>query len=137
MKNEIVIKWRCTSPKRTGEGRFNKIISYSNDAVYNKDFGWICDCGRWTTGDDAFHKPLKMGIREIVDCRKLRRNVDIPSIIQIIPKKQKRLLEDKSICESCEIIGCPGSVRFDDNYFELGYIETNLPMCPHVIYREG
>jgi hypothetical protein len=102
----------------------------------NNEYGWICDCGRWTKGDDTYHKPLKMGLRKIIDCRKLRQGVDVKSIMQFIPKPKKRYLSDVNICNSCEITGCPGSVRFDKEYFEMGYIETNLPMCPHAIYEE-
>jgi hypothetical protein len=137
MKDEVVVKWRCTAPKRNGEGQFNRIILCSKDAVYNEEFGWICDCGRWTKGEDVYHKTLKMGIRERANCRKLRKGIDIDSIMQFDPEPEIRCLKDKSICNSCEVIGCPCSVRFDDNYFELGYIETNLPMCPHVSYRKA
>jgi hypothetical protein len=136
MKDEIVIKWRCTAPKQRGfRGNFNRIITVSDDALMNYEYGWLCDCGRWTKGDDVYHKPLKTGIRKIIDCRTLRKNIDIESIIQSSPE-YTRYLEDKTKCDSCDIPGCPGSVRFDKKYFELGYIETNLPCCPHASYKE-
>jgi hypothetical protein len=144
LKDDIVIKWRCTAPKSRGfEGRFNKIISCSNEAVMNGGYGWICDCGRWTFGDDEYHKPLKWGTRNIVygkllieEIKKINPKFDVKNIFLVSIKDKKRCLKDKSICNQCGIPGCLGAVRFDDNYFELGYIETNLPMCPHVIYRE-
>ena len=143
MKDEIVVRWRCTAPRRNGDGQFNRIISCSNEAMMKKEVGWICDCGRWTKGDDAYHKPLKMGIRKIVDCKKLiseikqlKSGFDVRDIIQISPEPKKRYLADTNICNFCKISGCPGSVRFDKRYFELGYIETSLPMCPHVEYEE-
>jgi hypothetical protein len=136
MKDEIVVKWRCIAPKRNGEGQFNRIVSCSNEAHYNQGYGWICECGRWTTGNDAYHKQLKVGIRPIIDCRKQRKNVDIKQIIVVIPEPRRMYLPDKSVCESCVIPGCPGSVRFDKNYLELGYIETNLPLCPFVEYEK-
>jgi len=135
MEKTVVVKWKCRSPKKIGNGQFNIIVVCSNDSVYNQDFGWICDCGKWTTGKDAFHEPLKMGIREVIDCRELRKGVDMAIILKSKPGLKRRFLEDESICESCKIEGCPGSVRFDKNYFELGYIETNLPICTHTKYR--
>ncbi|VVB60449.1 Uncharacterised protein [uncultured archaeon] len=136
IKDESIIKWRCTAPKRDGEGQFNRIISCSNEAHRNQGFGWICECGRWTTGSDAYHKPLKIGIRPIINCGNQRKSVDIKQIMVMIPEPRKRYLPDITTCKSCKIPVCPGSVRFDKNYFELGYIETNLPMCPHVEYEE-
>ena len=136
LKDEIIIKWRCTAPKLNGEGRFNRIISCSNEAQQNQDYGWLCDCGRWTTGDDEYHKPLKIGIRKIVNCRKVRQDVDIKNIMQFSPEPKRQYLSDANICNSCTIPGCPGSVRFDKEYFELGFIDTNLPICPHAEYKE-
>lgn len=137
MKDEIVIKWRCTAPKRRGfQGRFDRVISCSNDAIMNYEFGWLCDCSLWTKGNDVYHKPLKMGIRKVLDCRRLREGVDVGNIIQILPEPPIRHLRDTTICDTCGISGCPGAVRFEKDYFELGYIETNLPICPHVEYKE-
>lgn len=144
MKDESIIRWRCTAPKPRGfNGNFNRIVSCSKDAVRNRRYGWICDCGRWTLGDDDYHKPLKLGIREIVDCEKLIKDLkkmkpdfDVKDIMQISLEPQQRYIADESVCQSCELTECTGSVRFDKNYFELGYIETNLPMCPHVVYKE-
>jgi len=80
---------------------------------------------------------LKMGIRKIVDCRRLREGVDVGNIMQVSPEPSIRFLEDKTICDTCMIPGCPGAVRFEKDYFERGYIETNLPICPHAEYKEG
>jgi hypothetical protein len=135
MEKKVVVKWKCTAPKKSGDGQFNNPVACSNDSVYNKESGWICDCGRWTTGENAFHKPLKTGIREIIDCQELRKGIDINAMLNKIPDSKRRILEDESICKFCEIKGCPGPVRFDKNYLELGYIETNLPFCPHTKYR--
>jgi hypothetical protein len=137
MKDEIVIKWRCTAPKRRGfQGRFNRVISCSNDAIMNYEYGWICDCGRWTKGDDVYHKTSKMGLRKVVDCRTLREGVPVSGIMEISPEPKTRYLEDTTVCDSCGIRGCPGAIRFDKDYFERGYIDTNLPICPHVLYKE-
>ncbi|MFA5101684.1 MAG: hypothetical protein WC525_00880 [Candidatus Thermoplasmatota archaeon] len=54
MKDEIVIKWRCSAPKPKGfKGRLNRIITCSHEAVMTYEHGWVCDCGRWTKGDDG------------------------------------------------------------------------------------
>jgi hypothetical protein len=138
MKDEIIVKWRCTAPRQgKAQGHFNRVISCSDDAIMNYEDGWLCDCGRWTKGDDVYHKPLKMGIRKIVDCRRLREGVDVGNIMQVSPEPSIRFLEDKTICDTCMIPGCPGAVRFEKDYFERGYIETNLPICPHAEYKEG
>jgi len=40
------------------------IIRTSKKAIYIKNSGFLCDCGKWTTGDDAIHIPRIKGIRE-------------------------------------------------------------------------
>jgi len=141
MKKPVIIGWRCTAPKQNDEGRFNRKIFCKNEAIYNNEFGWICDCGRWTKGDDDYHKPLRKGFREVIDCRKLREGVNTDNILQIQPKQYTRYLKDKSICESCDVQGCPGLIRFEKEYYDdIGIPvcnETNLPMCPHVCYKEA
>ena len=37
-------------------------VSVSKDAIVSPEFGWICDCGRWTFGDDEFHVSVLRGI---------------------------------------------------------------------------
>lgn len=140
MKDSIVIVWRCIAPKRDGNGQFNKIIECSKDAIYNKASGWICDCGRWTTGSDDYHKALKRGIREIADCKEIMKGVTVEDIVKMAPK-YKQCLKDSSICAICDVKGCPGAIRFEHEYYDDVGVpvcnETNLPMCPHVAYKEA
>ena len=35
--------------------RLNKLIKVSPDAIPDKDYGWICDCGNWTELDKENH----------------------------------------------------------------------------------
>ncbi|MBN1859926.1 MAG: hypothetical protein JW840_00535 [Candidatus Thermoplasmatota archaeon] len=139
MRSSVVVIWRCIAPKPDGIGCFNKIIECSKDAIYNRYYGWICDCGRWTTGNDDYHKELKRGTREIADCKKMREGVNVSNIIQMAPKF-KQCIEDPSICATCDVEGCPGSIRFGPGYYDdIGvpvYNEISLPMCPHVCYKE-
>lgn len=129
MRYSIVVSWRCTAPRRDGKGRFNKITTCSNEAISSGGY-WICDFGRWTTDDDEYHTPLRFGIRETADCTEIRKDVNIRNIMQVVePVRLIPFLEDPSVCEICQVPGCPGSVRFDKKYFELVYIETNLPIC--------
>jgi len=56
-KNSVVVTWTCNITK--------KINETSKNAIYHNIYGWICNCGRWTTGNDSYHKPLKYEIRTI------------------------------------------------------------------------
>jgi hypothetical protein len=37
------------------------------ESIYLKNNGWLCDCGKWTTGDDKDHIPIDKGKREIYE----------------------------------------------------------------------
>ena len=34
------------------------VVSVSKDALINSNYGWYCDCGRWTFGDNNYHVPV-------------------------------------------------------------------------------
>ena len=52
MKNRLII---CH--------RLQKEIAISEDAIENKQFGWICDCGNWTKEDENNHKIITIKIK--------------------------------------------------------------------------
>jgi len=35
------------------------IVEVSKNAIPNEKYGFICDCGNWTFGDDVNHIPLQ------------------------------------------------------------------------------
>jgi len=47
------------------DGYSKPSIKTSKEAVFHFDFGWICDCGEWTKGDDNLHVPMKKGLRTL------------------------------------------------------------------------
>jgi len=54
--SDVVRSWRCkVLEKSTGRKWFVVCI---DDAVSDSKWGWICDCGCWTFGDDKFHIPI-------------------------------------------------------------------------------
>jgi len=53
----VVSRWRCLIRENDSYHRIWN-VSVSKDAVVHPVFGWICDCGRWTFGDDMFHVPV-------------------------------------------------------------------------------
>lgn len=63
---EIVnVCWLCKIlTKRFHEKYF---VSVARNAVYSVYNGWLCDCGKWTTGDDVFHVPIEKAQREIFE----------------------------------------------------------------------
>lgn len=62
-KELLPIVWLCKIlTKRFSKRHFVKV---SDEAVFNGDCGVLCDCGRWTFGDDNYHKPIKREYREI------------------------------------------------------------------------
>ena len=134
-KKSVIVIWRCISPKSDGVGRFDKVIKCSKSAVYNKEFGWLCDCGRWTAGNDDFHEPLKQGVREICDCSELTKDVNVDAIVGRAVLQLKFYLKDESVCSFCDVPGCPGPVRFTKEYYDDVGVpvcnETSLPTCPY------
>ena len=60
---EVVTMWLCKKLSQMNTSRY--IIKSSKEAVYHFDFGWICDCGNWTKGDDTLHVPIKKGLRTV------------------------------------------------------------------------
>jgi hypothetical protein len=138
-KKSVVVMWRCIAPKSDGVSRFDKIIKCSKQAVFSKEFGWLCDCGRWTTGSDDYHEPLKQGVRNICDCSELVKDVNVDGIVGSAVLSCKLYLKDETVCSFCDIPGCPGPVRFQKEYYDdIGIPvcnETSLPMCPHAVPR--
>ena len=57
MRENVVTSWRCK--------KINKKIETSDDAVFHKESGWICECGEWTKGNDKDHIAISNGTREI------------------------------------------------------------------------
>jgi hypothetical protein len=58
--------WRCIFlEEKTGRKWFVKI---GKDAIINPISGWVCDCGRWTFGDDGYHVPVYYRIIGKVRC---------------------------------------------------------------------
>ena len=49
--------------------KFNEryIAKVGLDSIYLQNNGWLCDCGKWTTGDDKYHIPINKGKREIYE----------------------------------------------------------------------
>lgn len=66
--------WRClVMEKRAGH---EWVVVCSDDAIPNDEHGWICDCGKWTFGNDAGHVPVSEHtavVREHHDARNKRR----------------------------------------------------------------
>ena len=59
----VNVEWICKP--LTDQLKKKYFCSVSSDAVYLYKRGWICDCGRWTTGDDDFHFPISVACRII------------------------------------------------------------------------
>ena len=65
--------WRCCVLEK--EAGREWIAKASDDAFPDSKFGWICDCGNWTFGDDMWHIPVFSRVGRIVrgrrkDCRR-------------------------------------------------------------------
>jgi len=58
-KENVPIYWYCKILKRN--------IKVSENAIYLKNCGWLCDCGNWITGKDENHKITGTAEREIYD----------------------------------------------------------------------
>ena len=89
--------------RRSGKKRYIVEIDIEN-AVMLKEFGWICDCGLWTFGDDSNHFPLNAVPEGVVDVFSLEsisgKKIDFVEEV-IVPKLKWR-------CDECK-------KRFDDN----------------------
>ena len=48
-RKSLVTSWYCLKMKRW--------VCVSPVALIEPQHGWICDCGSWTFGSDASHKP--------------------------------------------------------------------------------
>ena len=59
----VVIKWECLELSERNNKTY--IVEVSINAIYCDKYGWICDCGDWTTGNDRNHIPFKRGLRDI------------------------------------------------------------------------
>ena len=66
---EVIIVWLCKELSQLNKRRY--IIKSSEEAVYHSEYGWICDCGNWTKGDDTLHVPIKKGLRFVYRKSKL------------------------------------------------------------------
>jgi len=53
----VVTRWRCLIMENDSHHHIVD-ASVSKDAIVRPEFGWLCDCGRWTFGDDEFHIPV-------------------------------------------------------------------------------
>jgi len=58
----VVIEWECL--KLTERNKKTYIVKAYSNAIYHEKYGWICDCGEWTKGDDEKHTALRFGNRE-------------------------------------------------------------------------
>ena len=70
-----VRSWHCRTLERKKKREW--IVKCSGDAVPEPRYGWVCDCGRWTWGDDRGHTPIFSRVSELVvagrrkkECRK-------------------------------------------------------------------
>jgi len=66
--------WRCLAiEKKTGR---ELVVVVSPDAVIQPAYGWACDCGQWTFGNDKDHVPvstLKADAKKRHDAKNKRR----------------------------------------------------------------
>ena len=60
---EIVTIWICKILTEKNGKKY--IVKTSKKSVYLNKYGWICDCGQWTSGEDENHIPLEKGQRTI------------------------------------------------------------------------
>ena len=74
----VIIEWECLRLSHTNRKKY--IIRALGEAIYLKDKGWICDCGKWTTGDDKTHIPRIKGMREIYKPQK-KKSYDYKNMI--------------------------------------------------------
>ena len=51
-----VRSWRCRILEQRNKREW--LVVCSDDAFPDSRFGFVCDCGRWTWGDDEFHAPV-------------------------------------------------------------------------------
>jgi hypothetical protein len=42
-------------------------VSFDENAIYDPEKGWICDCGHWTNGNDEYHIPIAKGRRAVFE----------------------------------------------------------------------
>lgn len=61
MKKDVVTIWKCKKLKQK--------VKSDDDALYNEDYGRVCNCGEWTKGDDDDHTSISNGTREIYQPR--------------------------------------------------------------------
>jgi len=62
-KKLCVVVWLCKTLTKKNHNQYIMIVS--SDAVFNKDYGMICDCGHWTFGEDSFHVPIRKDYRDV------------------------------------------------------------------------
>ena len=42
-------------------------VNTNRKSVYSSMNGWLCDCGKWTSGDDNYHIPINKGERQVYE----------------------------------------------------------------------
>ena len=45
-------------------------VKTNKNAVFEKELGWICECGLWTSGTDEYHTRIALGQREVSEDKK-------------------------------------------------------------------
>jgi hypothetical protein len=62
-QKQFIVIWLCkTLTKKFSKQYFVKVYP---EAVFNNDYGMLCDCGHWTFGQDSFHVPIRKDNREV------------------------------------------------------------------------
>jgi hypothetical protein len=74
----VIIEWECLKLSQFNGERY--VFRVPKEALFVEKMGWICNCGRWTTGDDRLHIPRIKGIREVYKSVK-KKNYDYNNII--------------------------------------------------------
>jgi len=64
IKKQVPIVWKCKAYNMKTGKKFNREIKASKDAVFDKEYGWLCDCGLWTNQFKSVHQTLVRGIRD-------------------------------------------------------------------------
>jgi len=63
--------WRCAVMEQKAGREW--VVVVADDALMDSKFGWICDCGSWTFGCDAYHTPVFGRVGKVSRGRRLCR----------------------------------------------------------------
>ena len=69
----MIIEWECMKLSRFNGKQY--VFRVPKEALFVEKMGWICNCGKWTTGNDKTHIPRIKGIREVYKIVKRKHNI--------------------------------------------------------------